>query len=124
MNRINFLALVCCLFVVIIACVAMSSPDSSGRFLQTPTKTPRGGGGTLESMTPGSGGSLKIGRRSRSKSPFRSFRWKRSTSRAIDGEYEDNGDFEGIPHKHKPAATKMIASTTTRGKEAHGGANL
>lgn len=40
--------------------------------------------------TPGSGGSLKIGRKSaeRSKSPFRSFRWKRGTSRAI--EFDDD----------------------------------
>lgn len=68
-------------------CVATS--DTSGRF-HTPNKSGRG---TLESMTPGSGGSLKIGRRSRSKSPFRSFRWKRSTSQAIDG---DEQEPEGI----------------------------
>lgn len=69
-------------------CVATAD---SGRY-RTPTKSSRG---TLEAMTPGSGGSLKIGRRSRSKSPFRSFRWKRSTSQAIDGDGEEM-DSEGI----------------------------
>lgn len=46
------------------------------------------------SRTPGSGGSLKIGRRSgeRSKSPFRSFRWKRGTSRNIELEYDEEGN--------------------------------
>lgn len=44
--------------------------------------------------TPGSGGSLKIGRRSteRSKSPFRSFRWRRSTSRAVEFDDDDEGN--------------------------------
>lgn len=46
------------------------------------------------SRTPGSGGSLKIGRRSgeRSKSPFRSFRWKRGTSRNIELDYDEEGN--------------------------------
>lgn len=45
-------------------------------------------------ITPSSGGSLKIGRpRSRSKSPFRSFRWKRgSSSRTADSD-EEEGNF-------------------------------
>lgn len=51
---------------------------------------PHGGSGSL-------GGSLKIGRpRSRSKSPFRSFRWKRGSSRApnvdSDDEEHDGGN--------------------------------
>lgn len=47
----------------------------------------------LTQMTPRSGGSLKIGRRSteRSKSPFRSFRWKRTPSRTLDSEYDEEG---------------------------------
>lgn len=46
------------------------------------------------SRTPGSGGSLKIGRRSgeRSKSPFRSFRWKRGSSRNIELDYDEEGN--------------------------------
>ncbi|XP_037917699.1 spectrin beta chain isoform X4 [Hermetia illucens] len=38
--------------------------------------------------TPTSGGTLRIGRRSRSKSPFRSFRWKRSSTRSGDSDDE------------------------------------
>lgn len=42
--------------------------------------------------TPTTGGSLKIGSRrslERSKSPFRSFRWKRGSSKAIDSDDEE-----------------------------------
>lgn len=50
--------------------------------------------------TPTSGGSLKIGRRSheRSKSPFRSFRWKRGSSKATDSDDEEGNKF--IFHTH------------------------
>lgn len=48
----------------------------------------------LSPTTPTGGGSLKIGRpRSRSKSPFRSFRWKRGSSRAVDSDDEEGNNF-------------------------------
>lgn len=48
----------------------------------------------MSPTTPSNTGSLKIGRpRSRSKSPFRSFRWKRgSSSRAADSDDEAGKD--------------------------------
>lgn len=46
---------------------------------------------TMSPTTPPGGGSLKIGRpRSRSKSPFRSFRWKRGSSSRV-AESDDEG---------------------------------
>lgn len=47
----------------------------------------------ITQFSPRSGGSMKIGRRSieRSKSPFRSFRWKRTPSRTFDFENDIEG---------------------------------
>lgn len=58
--------------------------------------------------TPTSGGSLKIGRRSheRSKSPFRSFRWKRGSSKATDSDDEEGNKF--IFHTHHSSLIIMI----------------
>lgn len=57
--------------------------------------------------TPGSGGSLKIGRRSteRSKSPFRSFRWKRGSSRAVDFDDDDEGNKYSSEFPFQPKKT-------------------
>ncbi|XP_055703671.1 spectrin beta chain isoform X3 [Phlebotomus papatasi] len=79
----------------------------------TPVTSPRG-----DPLTPGSGGSLKIGRRSRSKSPFRSFRWKRGSSRTIDDDEEDrpspgaeDGAVEGsLTRKHEWESNMKKAS--------------
>lgn len=54
--------------------------------------------------TPASGGSLKIGRRSheRSKSPFRSFRWKRGSSKAADSDDEEGNKIHNFIRTHEP----------------------
>ncbi|KAG4068736.1 hypothetical protein HA402_002427 [Bradysia odoriphaga] len=74
----------------------------------------------MSPTTPSNTGSLKIGRpRSRSKSPFRSFRWKRgSTSRAADSDDEadrpssgGDADVEGtLTRKHEWEHTTKKAS--------------
>lgn len=56
---------------------------------------------TLSPNQSAGGGSLKIGRpRSRSKSPFRSFRWKRGSSRAPNADSDDDGADGGMNSKH------------------------
>lgn len=70
----------------------------------------------MSPTTPSNTGSLKIGRpRSRSKSPFRSFRWKRgSSSRAADSDDEAGKIkliylFKSIINKFRqPISTKLF----------------
>lgn len=65
-----------------------------------------------------SGGSLRIGRgsRTRSKSPFRSFRWKRGSSRAIDSDDEEgNNTINTNTHPHtQKTHTKNKHTINTR----------
>lgn len=79
-------------YVHVCACLlqmrAAGGLASSTQSPSTPSH-PHGGSGSL-------GGSLKIGRpRSRSKSPFRSFRWKRGSSRAPNADSDDEHDGGG-----------------------------
>lgn len=62
------------------------------RALSQPTTPQKGDTSTLSRSTPNS---AKVNRRSRSKSPFRSFRWKRGSTSNADAQSDEEGD-EGI----------------------------
>lgn len=53
----------------------------------------KGDTSTLSRSTPNS---AKVKRRSRSKSPFRSFRWKRGSTANADAQSDEDGGDEGI----------------------------